>query len=217
MGLFAQMSLRRKTARCARSLSIRGLLGVLAALSCEAAFGQVIEISPDGTVITHSGPATYRGAGQPSQVLSQPAPYRAPLRPTSSASPSPRAAIALSAKNAGISPALVEAVAWTESRMNQSALSPKGARGVMQLMPETARQMGVDPNRLDGNVEGGTRYLSGLLVRFDGDLINSLAGYNAGPEAVSRHGGIPPYRETKAYVSAIMDRLADRALKGDAR
>jgi len=87
----------------------------------------------------------------------------------------------------------------------------------MQLMPATARQLGVDPDQLEGNVDGGTRYLSSLLMRFDGDLINSLAGYNAGPEAVSRHGGIPPYRETKAYVSAIMDRLADKALKGDAR
>ncbi len=211
--LFAGMSDGRKKERLARPLLIGGLLGVLAALSCASAFGQVIEISPDGTIITHSGPATYSGPGQPSHPLSQPVTHRA----TVSATSAPQAAIALSAKNAGLSPALVEAVAWTESRMNQSARSAKGARGVMQLMPATARQMGVNPEQLEGNVEGGTRYLSGLLVRFDGDLINSLAGYNAGPEAVRQHGGIPPYRETKAYVSAIMDRLADTALKGDAR
>ena len=200
-----------------RPLAVWGLSGLLTTLAFSPAQGQVLEISSSGTVITHSGPSRYTAPGQPSVRLSPPtaSPLRVPT-PRSNLGVS-RVAIATSARHAGLSPALIEAVAWTESRMNQSALSPKGARGVMQLMPATARQMGVDPDQLEGNVDGGTRYLSSLLMRFDGDLINSLAGYNAGPEAVSRHGGIPPYRETKAYVSAIMDRLADKALKGDAR
>ncbi len=210
------MALYSTNGQILRPFTVWGLTGLLTAMALSTAQGQVLEISASGAVITHSGPSSYTGPGQPSLSLSPPTipPVRAPTRAKAGSS---RVAIATSARNAGLSPALIEAVAWTESRLDQSARSPKGARGVMQLMPATARQMGVDPDQLEGNVDGGTRYLGGLLARFDGDLINSLAGYNAGPEAVSRHGGIPPYRETKAYVSAIMDRLADKALKGDAR
>ena len=92
--------------------------------------------------------------------------------------------------------------------MNQSAVSPKGARGVMQLMPETAESLGVNADDLGDNIEGGTAYLSQLLQRYDGDLMRALAAYNAGPAAVERHGGIPPYSETQDFVAAVLDRLA---------
>jgi soluble lytic murein transglycosylase-like protein len=118
------------------------------------------------------------------------------------------AALRQAALRHDLSPSLVEAVAWRESQWNQNALSPKGARGVMQLMPGTARSLGVDARDLDGNVDGGAAYLAQMLRRFDGDIVRSLAAYNAGPQAVARYGGVPPYAETQAFVSSILDRLA---------
>ena len=107
-----------------------------------------------------------------------------------------------------LSPRLVEAVAWQESRLRQNAVSPKGARGVMQLMPATARGLGVDATDLSGNIEGGAAYLAQLIRRYDGDIIHTLAAYNASPNAVARYGGVPPYAETRAYVAAVLDRMA---------
>ena len=80
--------------------------------------------------------------------------------------------------------------------------------GVMQLMPETARRLGVDATDLKGNIDGGVTYLGQMLTRFGGDLPRALAAYNAGPEAVQRYGGVPPYVETQAYVRAILGRLS---------
>ena len=81
----------------------------------------------------------------------------------------------------------------------------------MQLMPETARRLGVDALDARANIEGGTTYLAQMLTRFDGNLPRALAAYNAGPEAVQRYGGVPPYAETQAYVRAILNRLGARA------
>ncbi|HEX4177462.1 MAG TPA: lytic transglycosylase domain-containing protein, partial [Rhizomicrobium sp.] len=120
-------------------------------------------------------------------------------------------AIQTSASRHALSQALVAAVAWQESHMRQDAISPKGARGVMQLMPATARKLQVDARELSGNVDGGAAYLARMLDRFDGDIIKTLAAYNAGPEAVERYHGVPPYPETQAYVSAVLNRLADNA------
>jgi len=77
----------------------------------------------------------------------------------------------------------------------------------MQLMPSTARTLGVDAADLNGNVDGGVRYLAQMLQRFEGDLPRALAAYNAGPETVQRYGGVPPYAKTQAYVRAILGRL----------
>ncbi|HEY5288792.1 MAG TPA: lytic transglycosylase domain-containing protein, partial [Caulobacteraceae bacterium] len=104
---------------------------------------------------------------------------------------------------------LVEAVAWQESHYNSSARSRKGARGTMQLMPSTARALGVDSTDESGNVEGGVIYLSKMMNQFNGDEAKALAAYNAGPAAVTRYGGVPPYRETRAYVHSIMGRLGE--------
>jgi soluble lytic murein transglycosylase-like protein len=111
-------------------------------------------------------------------------------------------------------PALVEAVAWQESRYNQMAVSPKGALGVMQLLPSTASDLGVDPSDLRGNIEGGVAYLAQQLRRYGGDLRLALAAYNAGPGAVDRHRGVPPYAETQTYVRAILARLASASAAG---
>jgi len=107
-----------------------------------------------------------------------------------------------------ISPTLLEAVVWQESRWNTAAVSPAGARGLAQLMPGTARQMGVDPGDPHANLEGGARYLRLQLDAFGGDIEKALAAYNAGPGRVVRAGGIPPIRETQAYVSSILSRLS---------
>jgi soluble lytic murein transglycosylase-like protein len=104
-----------------------------------------------------------------------------------------------------LDPDLVNSVIRAESGFNVRAVSPKGAQGLMQLMPQTASQLGVQ-NAFDpqANVEGGTRYLRELLERYNFDLIKALAAYNAGPERVERYGGVPPYYETKAYVARIV-------------
>jgi hypothetical protein len=109
------------------------------------------------------------------------------------------------ARTHGLDPNLIDLVIRMESGYNPRALSSKGARGVMQLMPGTASMYGVqdcfDPFE---NIRGGVRYLRDLLVRFNSDIELALAAYNAGPEAVARHGGVPPYQETRNYVSSIL-------------
>jgi soluble lytic murein transglycosylase-like protein len=107
-----------------------------------------------------------------------------------------------------LSPALIEALVWQESRWRPNAVSHAGARGLAQLMPGTARDLGVNADDPFDNLEGGARYLREQLDRFDGDLERALAAYNAGPGRVQRAGGIPRIRETQLYVTAIMGRLA---------
>jgi soluble lytic murein transglycosylase-like protein len=104
-----------------------------------------------------------------------------------------------------LDPDLVSSVIRAESGFNVRAVSPKGAQGLMQLMPQTASELGVH-NAFDpqANVEGGTRYLRELLERYDFDLVKALAAYNAGPQRVEQYGGVPPYYETKAYVARIV-------------
>lgn len=120
-----------------------------------------------------------------------------------------RVQIETAARDNGLAPELVKAVAWQESRFNPRARSPAGALGLMQLMPVTARRLGVtDPFDAAQNVRGGAAYLRQELDRFGSNLPLALAAYNAGEKAVIRYGGIPPYRETRAYVRSVMARLA---------
>ena len=105
----------------------------------------------------------------------------------------------------GVDPKLVSAVAEVESGFQQGAVSATGAVGVMQLMPETAESLGVNPYDAAQNINGGAQYLKQMLDTFDGDVRKAVAAYNAGPEAVKEYGGVPPYSETQQYVSSVLD------------
>jgi soluble lytic murein transglycosylase-like protein len=170
-----------------------GLLGAFAA----PGFAQVMDIRPDGLTATYKGPVIASAEGV------------RPLTPAPARGTPVTAAITNAAARHALAQDLIQAVAWQESRMRQDAVSPKGARGVMQLMPATAANLRVNPDDMASNVDGGAAYLARMLDRFDGDIVKSLAAYNAGPEAVERYHGVPPYPETQAYVAAVLDRLAD--------
>ena len=121
--------------------------------------------------------------------------------------------IGLTAREQRVQPALVKAVIAAESNFDPGAISRKGAQGLMQLMPATAEQLGIDdPLEPTDNVRGGTRYLRSMLDRY-GDLSRAIAAYNAGPTAVDHYGGIPPYRETQDYVNRVLTYY--RAYHGD--
>ena len=118
------------------------------------------------------------------------------------------------ARRHGLDPALVLAVVSVESAFRPAAVSPKGAQGLMQLMPRTAASLGVedafDPEQ---NVDAGVRHLETLVRLYGGDLTRALAAYNAGEGAVARHGGVPPYRETRAYVRRVLERYRAKQAK----
>jgi hypothetical protein len=104
-----------------------------------------------------------------------------------------------------VAAAIVPAVAQVESGFRPGAVSPKGALGVMQLMPETARTLGADPRDTAQNIDAGTRLLRELLIKYDGDVVKALAAYNAGQGAVDKYQGLPPYNETRWYVKKVID------------
>lgn len=161
----------------------------------------MLEVGDDGHVAVYDRPAVFTDAGV--------TPIRAgAARPARAGPPEVMREITDAALTYAVDPKLLEAVAWRESRFRADALSPRGAQGVMQLMPGTARILGVDAGDLRQNVRGGAAYLSMMLGRFGGDVAKGLAAYNAGPGAVERFGGVPPFAETRAYVTAILGRLA---------
>lgn len=172
------------------------------------AHADVLEVGVGGEARWIAGPVTepaaevsleaaFGGAGPIDPALAVPARYAAK--------------IAELAARFDLSPALLEAVVWQESRWRADALSPVGARGLAQLMPGTAREMGVDPDDPFANLEGGARYLRAQLDRFDGDVEKALAAYNAGPGRVIAAGGIPRIRETQLYVASVMGRLSNHS------
>ncbi len=164
------------------------------------AYAQVIEIDSAGSATTYDGPTIFTTT----EAISI-RPEQATVTVSISAQGDPLAVLEQAARIHRLDPSLLKAVAWQESRGRMAAVSSKGARGVMQLMPATALELGVDSRSLTGNIHGGALYLRRQIDRF-GSVPLALAAYNAGPGAVLRFGGIPPYRETRDYVSKIMGR-----------
>jgi len=196
----------------------------LVALAVASPAGAKVYHFDDGVVRVRSGSSSSAPASQPSDrrrvvlttiqpestaqtITYQPTPYQpAPYQPASdSASTAPL--LDQAAAQAGLHPALLEALVWQESRWHPGAVSRKGAIGLTQLMPGTARELGVDPRDPTANLMGGARYLRSLIDHFDGDLVKALAAYNAGVRRVEEAGGVPPIPETQQYVLAILGRV----------
>jgi soluble lytic murein transglycosylase-like protein len=135
-----------------------------------------------------------------------PQPAVAPL-PPAPAAPSPKQLIEQAAARYDLPAPFLHSVAKAESGYRREAVSPKGAVGLMQLMPSTAQELGADPHDPQQNVDAGARYLRDLLLKYQNDpyqLRLALAAYNAGPGAVDRHNGIPPYPETIHYIQKVL-------------
>lgn len=173
----------------------------LAVSAAAPASAQVIEIGPAG-ISTINGPAITTPEGL-APIKPTPAPTKKSARHAAAAP-----LFVTAGGEVELSPRLLEAVAYVESRFNQQAVSKAGAVGVMQLMPGTAAELGVNPHNPEGNIRGGAGYLRRMVTMFGNNLELALAAYNAGPAAVQRYGGVPPYAETRAYVDAVMDYLA---------
>jgi len=171
-------------------------------LLAQPAKAQVLEIGADGAVTRFDGPTLFTDDG--AKAIAAETPAATPAPDTAAV----RQQLSTAADAYALDPKLVEAVAWRESRFQPGAVSAKGAIGVMQLMPSTARDLGVDPHDPVQNIRGGALYLRRMMSAFGGDVRLALAAYNAGPAAVRKHGGVPPYVETQAYVTSILGRMA---------
>jgi soluble lytic murein transglycosylase-like protein len=194
------------------------IAAMMLSLAVEAR-ADVLELGSDGARWV-AGPLAERAAAAPASAAAEVLPDSLGLPAHAIADPARHAAgippryaakIAELAARFDLSPSLLEALVWQESRWRETAVSPVGAQGLAQLMPGTARYLGVNPHDPFQNLEGGARYLREQLDRFDGNLEKALAAYNAGPGRVERAGGIPNIRETKQYVAAIMGRLANHS------
>ncbi len=174
---------------------------------CSVAHANVFERKQNGNLVEISQ-SVWRADG--SQVVDgRYCPKAEPVSNSAQSQNAVRQHIQVAATRFGVDRNLVDAVAWQESRYNPRAISTAGAVGVMQLMPDTARQLGVrNPHDVEQNVIGGTAYLRQQLERFGNNVPLALAAYNAGPGAVIKYGSIPPYRETQNYVRQIMQRLS---------
>lgn len=175
----------------------------------------------DGIYILHIGGGRVElDAAEVADVEYGPAPLPAapaPPEPEPRRPLSPRELVTEAARRHGLPEELVHSVAMAESAYQPRAVSPKGAVGVMQLMPGTARYLRADPHDVEQNIDACTRLLRELLLKFQNDpnpVRRALAAYNAGEGAVRKHGGVPPYRETQVYVERVIGhywRLVGRA------
>ena len=171
--------------------------GLAALLVAAPALSQVMEIDGGGALTLYDRPMVFTAAGATDMVPGRVVPADAATVLQGWAQLDEQAV------RHGLPPLLLRAVAWQESRGRPTAVSRKGALGIMQLMPETAAALGVDPRDPIDNLRGGAIYLRRQIDRF-GSVPLALAAYNAGPGAVVRFNGIPPFRETRAYVASIM-------------
>jgi len=166
----------------------------------------------DGMLVVQSGSGTLQfPVDQVDAITALPA---TPLKPEPippAAAPTDSSATDIlirAALQEGLEPEFVRSVAMVESGLHQEAISPKGAVGLMQLMPTTAGQLGVDPQRSEQNALGGAAFLRQMLIRYNGNSALALAAYNAGPGAVDKYKGVPPFPETRRYVVKVLAEYA---------
>jgi Transglycosylase SLT domain len=134
----------------------------------------------------------------------RPDPPKPEIKPAPTQPPDPKDLISAAAQRSGLPQKFVQSVAKAESGFDPKAVSPKGAIGVMQLMPATAQALGADPRDPAQNIDAGTRLLRELLLKYSGDVAKALAAYNAGEKAVDDYQGVPPYAETQRYVDNVV-------------
>src|SRR5579862_7046117 len=169
----------------------------------EVAGSRVVLYSKDGVI---EMPAAAVAWFETEEYSAPPAPDPPPAAaPVPAPVKNPATLVREAARRAGLPPALLESVARVESNLRPEAVSPKGALGVMQLMPGTAKTLGADPHDTAQNIDAGTRLLRDLLIKYDGDVVKALAAYNAGEGAVDKYQGMPPYNETRWYVKKVID------------
>lgn len=207
------------------AIAVSGVLLLLGLVPAQA-WADVFEVGSDGSLARVGGagmeePAV-QVAGQaadigneavPAALLSSAPEWDVPIPALTTLSPPAMPlqygpALMEAARKYQVSPDLLAALVWQESRWQPAALSTKGAIGLAQLMPATARALAVEPRDAAANLSGAAHYLRQMLDLFDGDVERALAAYNAGPQRVLKAGGVPPIAETRAYVARIMDRLA---------
>ena len=165
----------------------------------EIAGSSVLLYSKDGVTEI---PAAAVASFEPEEY--RPPPAAAPPAPAPAQVKDPTTLLRDAARRTGLPPALVESVARVESNFRPDAVSPKGALGVMQLMPATARELAADPHDIAQNIDAGARLLRELLIKYDGNVVKALSAYNAGSGAVDRYRGMPPYAETQDYVDKVI-------------
>ena len=167
--------------------------------------GSVVRLQTNQGVIElqASTVASFEQEDYAAPTAASPTPF--PAAPVSQ--PTPKELITQAAVHAGLPPAIVHSVARAESGYRQDAVSPKGAIGLMQLMPKTAAELAADPKDPAQNADAGARYLRDLLLKYENDphqVSKAVAAYNAGPEAVDKYHGVPPYPETVQYVNRVL-------------
>ncbi|GAC1418942.1 MAG: lytic transglycosylase domain-containing protein [Burkholderiaceae bacterium] len=191
--------------------------GIATGLLASPAVAQVMDIASDGTVSVREGAGATQwvvvSAASDQTVNESGSPVVLPQGAITAVRPAPvptqyAAALTNAAASANISPVLLAALVWQESRWNAQAISRKGAIGLAQLMPATARDLGVNPMNPIANLNGAARYLRQLLDQFDGNVEKALAAYNAGAARVRSAGGVPAIAETRNYVTSIVRRLS---------
>jgi len=203
----------RETMKTAFALAVLIVAGSARAQVYEIGDGGALAVRDGGGAVVWREAPLKPIAASLSNATALAAQTVAPVGGASSSMTNYSAMLSAAAARHALNPALLEAMVWQESRWHANAVSPKGARGLTQLMPATAQALGVDARDPAANLDGGARYLRMMLDHFGGDVEKALAAYNAGISRVERAGGIPNIRETQNYVAAIMARVSAQSAR----
>lgn len=180
--------------------------------------GSMIQLQTSGGGIEI--PADTVAAFEQEDYVAPPAAPNAAATPTPKSDLTPQQLVTEAARHAGLPPAIVHSIARAESGYREDAVSPKGAIGIMQLMPKTAADLAADPHDPAQNAHAGAQYLRDLLLKYENDphqVSKAVAAYNAGPAAVDKYNGVPPYPETIQYVNRVLKQYEKEQAKDQAK